>query len=103
MNRNELTLVIALVLFAAVVLGWCLRWFWSRLVSGAPINPESMAARLHEAELAKEAAIGRLADTERNYANLLNQAIAERDAAMGSIGPLRVEVEALRAALAERG
>ena len=77
MNRTELTLVVAGVLLLAVFLGWCLRWGYNRLVTGAPVTPDSYAARLHEAELAKEAAIGRLAETERNYANLLTQAIAD--------------------------
>lgn len=102
MNRTELTLVIALVLFLAVLLGWCLRWSYNRLVSGAPVAPDSMAARLHEAELAKEAAINRLVETERNYANLLNQAYAERDAAMSSIGDARREAEELRDMIARQ-
>ena len=102
MNRTELTLIIAGVLLAAVVLGWCLRWVYGRLVSGAPVAPDTMAARLHEAELAKEAAIARLADAERHYANLLTQAIAERDSAMESIGHIRREAEDLRAMLEAR-
>lgn len=102
MDRTELTLFVAGTLLAAVILGWGLRWVYGRLVSGAPVSSDSMAARLHEAELAKEAAIGRLAETERNYANLLNQAIAERDAAMSSIGNVRREVDALQSELARR-
>jgi prophage endopeptidase len=98
MNRTELTLAIAAILLGAVILGWILRWFTSRLAAGAPVNPDSMAARLHEAELAKEAAIQRLADSERSYANLLTQAYAERDSAMETIGHMRREIDALRGA-----
>lgn len=100
MNRTELSLLIAAVLCLAVLAGWCLRWGYNRLAAGSPVAPESMAARLHEAELAKEAAIARLAETERNYANLLNQAYAERDAAMESIGNVRREADELRGQLA---
>ncbi len=103
MNRTELTLFVAATLLLAVIAGWCLRWFYSRLVSGAPVSADSMAARLHEAELAKEAAINRLAETERNYANLLTQAIAERDSVMSSIGDARREAGELRAELERRG
>lgn len=102
MNKTELTLFVAGILLMAVILGWGLRWFYNRLVSGAPVSSDSMAARLHEAELAKEAAIGRLAETERTYANLLTQAIAERDSAMGSIGHARREAEELREQLRGR-
>jgi predicted alpha/beta hydrolase len=103
MNRTELTMFVAGTLLLAVILGWCLRWFYSRLHAGAPVSTDSISARLHEAELAKEAAIARLAETERNYANLLTQAIAERDAAMESVGYFRHQVEDLQAELANRG
>lgn len=103
MNRTELTLGVAAVLLLAVITGWCLRWIYSRLSAGAPVAADSMAARLHEAELAKEAAINRLVETERNYANMLKQAHAERDATMETVGQMRREAEALRAALEGRG
>jgi prophage endopeptidase len=88
MTRTELILVMSTTLFAAFVLGWLLRWAYSRLnqVNSVDVAEiDDLASRLHDAEVA-------LDETR----NALVQKEHELEAAMGGIGNARRETEHLR-------
>lgn len=91
MNRTELVLAMSATLFAAFVLGWLLRWAFSRLnqVNSVDVAEiDHLATRLHDAELA-------LAETK----NALVQKEAELDAAMEGLGMARRETSDFQDAL----
>jgi prophage endopeptidase len=98
MNRTELVLAMSATLFAAFVLGWLLRWGFSRLnqVNSVDVTEiDQLATQLHDAELALAGAN-----------NALVQKEAELEAAMEGLGMARREsagfqdeLENLRASL----
>lgn len=99
MNRTELTLAIAGTFLVAVLIGWTLRWIFSRLnQSSATITAGSneLAARLHTAEEARDAAFRERDETVRELKNKLDQTEAELTAAMDGLGQARREAAALR-------
>lgn len=103
MNRIEITALLAGSLVAAFVLGWALRWVFSRLnrssLQGGP--PEEMAALLHAAEEARDTAETRMAQRETELLNQLKQTKAELSAAMEGLGDARRNAQNLEAQLAE--
>ena len=80
----QLTIVIAAVLFAAVVLGWVLHWLWTRLSSAAISDTArftEMVDRLHEADRAREIA----EDAKELAENLLASREAEMENRMAAM------------------
>ncbi len=60
LTGSELTTAIAAVLIGAVCVGFLLHWFWSRLDRSRTSDSarlDEMAERLHEAVMAREAAV----------------------------------------------
>ena len=105
MNRTELTLAVAGAFLLAVLIGWTLRWIFSRLnQSSATVAAGSneLAARLHTAEEARDAAFRERDDMVKELRNKLDQTEAELEAAMDGLGHARREAEALRAQYEQR-
>lgn len=104
MNRTELTLIIAGTFLAAVLLGWILRWGFTRINQASLNSPKmsnELAARAHAAEEARDEA---LADRDRTIADFQNryrELEAELAAAMDGLGNARREADQLRAALSD--
>ncbi|MHA3913247.1 hypothetical protein [Halovulum sp. GXIMD14793] len=104
MNQQQLTLTIAAALFAAIVLGWILRWIFDLL--NPPPPPEPLAdsewaeyAKACEAE--RDDAQARLAEVENDLGRRLTQAQAELEAAMDGLGDARREARELQMKLDE--
>ncbi|WP_413870147.1 hypothetical protein [Albidovulum sp.] len=100
MNRTELIIATAIILFVAFGLGWFACWLVHRLsrVTKAEMDDlERMARDLHEAEETRDAAIGFLESRESELTNRLNQTQAELRAAMDGLRDARAESEDLRA------
>lgn len=105
MSRTELTLALAAVFVAAVLLGWILRWGFGRVnrisLTGAGASND-LAARLHAAEEAQAEAIRDRDRTAGEYQNRLRETEAELAAAMDGLGAARREADDLRAQLSDR-
>lgn len=100
MNRTELIIATAIILFVAFGLGWFACWFVHRLsrVTKAEMDDlEKMARDLHEAEETRDAAITFLESRESELTNRLSQTKAELRAAMEGLRDARAEAEDLRA------
>jgi prefoldin subunit 5 len=100
MNRTELIIATAIILFVAFGLGWFACWFVHRLsrVTQAEMDDlEQMARDLHEAEETRDAAINFLESREGELTSKLNQSQAELRAAMDGLRDARAEAEDLRA------
>lgn len=99
MNSTELTLAVAGTFLLAILIGWTLRWIFSRLNrSSTTVSAGSneLAARLHTAEEARDAAFRERDDAVRELRNKLDQTEAELEAAMDGLGQARREAEELR-------
>jgi chromosome segregation ATPase len=89
LTGTELASAIAAVLLGAMAAGALLHWLWARLHGGAPGEARRIAElseRLHEAEMAREAAELACQEAETRLAELqasFESRIAEREAAMG--------------------
>lgn len=93
MSRTELILVMSTTLFAAFILGWLLRWAFSRLnrVNSVDVTEiDDLASRLHDAETELEDTRNRLVQNEH-----------ELQAAMDGLGHARREAEELHAQIKE--
>ena len=104
MDRNELTLVIAGTLLAAFLLGWIMRWFFSRLNATGPRNARrarDMAAQLHAAEDARHAAEQALADHTKAQSRRVSELQADLDAARDALARAEAEAERMGAAYHE--
>ena len=102
MNRTELVIAIAVVLFLAFMAGWVLRWLFGRMNSVNSVNVseiDDLANRLHEAEEARDQALTYLQQREWELTNQLSQTEAELQAAMEGLGEARREVGELQAQL----
>ncbi|HBG97358.1 MAG: hypothetical protein JKP98_24715 [Rhodobacteraceae bacterium] len=100
MDRTELVIVTALILFVAFCIGWGTCWAWHRFtrVTGADVSElDSMAAALHEAEEARDAAVAYQEQREAALTAQLNQSEAELSAAMDGLRAARTEAAELRA------
>ena len=100
MNRNEFIIATAIILFAAFLLGWFASWLIHRLsrVTRAEMGElESMAQQLHDAEDARDRAIGTLEAREADLVARLGAVEAEASAAQDALKEARAEIEDLRA------
>lgn len=99
MDRSEFILATTGALFLAFALGWVASWLVHRVarVTQADMGElDQMAHALHEAEEARDQAIGRLHRREADLTNRLGQAEAELRAAMDGLREARQEAEQLR-------
>ena len=99
MDRTGLVILMAAILFAAFAFGWFAHWLALRFFrAGGPGTEETarMARALQEAEAGRDAATADLKRHEASAASLLNQAVAEREAAMDGLRNARREAEELR-------
>ena len=100
MNRSELIIATAIILFVAFALGWFASWLVNRFtrVSQADVGElDRMAQQLHEAEETRDQAITYLQQREAEITNQLTQTEAELRAAMDGLRDARREAEELRA------
>lgn len=100
MNRTELIIIIAAILFVAFALGWVAAWVFHRLQRATTSDIaelERMAAALHEAEEARDEALTYYQQRESELVSQLGQTEAELRAAMDGLGEARREAEELRA------
>ena len=99
MNRTELTIAMAVILFAAFCLGWFAGWLVNRFtrVTRADIGElDRMAQALHDAEETRDEALAYLATREAELENVVAQREAELRAAMDGLREARQEAEGLR-------
>lgn len=101
MNRTELTIVIAVTILAAMAVGWLLHWGFTRInrASLDSRDDNDMAARLHDAETARDAAYAEAEAAVLDMQKRLTQTEAELEAAMDGLGIARREAIDLRAEL----
>jgi hypothetical protein len=100
-DRNELTLAIAAALVGAFLLGWVMRWFFSRLNATGPrsmARTARMAAQLHAAEEAQHRAEARLAAVESDLRQRLADLQAELATTQDAVRRAEEQAEDLRAA-----
>ncbi|MEM1302382.1 MAG: hypothetical protein AAGH17_07355 [Pseudomonadota bacterium] len=99
MNRSELIIATAIILFVAFSLGWFASWLVNRFtrVSQSDVGElDRMAQQLHEAEETRDQAITYLQQREAEITNQLTQTEAELRAAMDGLRDARREAEELR-------
>lgn len=103
MNRTELTVLVASTFMIAILIGWVLRWLFSRInrsgLGGGHSN--DLAARLHASEEARDKAYSERDATVKDVQNRLAQTEAELSAAMEGLGNARREADDLRRQIAE--
>lgn len=100
MNRTELIVATAVVLFLAFILGWFAHWVVHRFVrvgQGEMNDLDVMAQQLHEAEEQRDQAVAYFQQREADMSNQMNQTEAELNAAMDGLREARREAEELRA------
>lgn len=100
MNRIELIIATAIVLFIAFLMGWFAHWLVHRFVrvgQGEMSDLDTMAQQLHEAEEVRDQAITYYQQRESELINQQNQTDAELRAAMDGLREARQEAEELRA------
>lgn len=100
MDRTELIAVTAAILFVAFCVGWGACWALQRFtrVSESDMGElDRLAASLHEAEEARDAAIAYQEQREDELTARLNQSEAELSAAMDGLRAARAEAADLRA------
>nr|WP_319248417.1 hypothetical protein [uncultured Celeribacter sp.] len=100
MNRTELIIATAIVLFIAFLMGWFAHWLIHRFVrvgQGDMSDLDTMAQHLHEAEEERDQAIAHYQQREAELSGQLNQTEAELRAAMDGLREARQEAEELRA------
>ncbi|MBC6437548.1 MAG: hypothetical protein GDA52_05305 [Rhodobacteraceae bacterium] len=99
MNRIELSLTIAIILFAAFVLGWAAHWLVHRFCGASGADPgemDDMAKALQDAEETRDQAIACLQQREADLTSQLRQTKAELCAVMDGLREARREAEELR-------
>lgn len=104
MNRTELTLLVAATFMLAILIGWILRWGYSRLGQAGLANSgnsNELAARLLKAEEDRDAAYRDRDETLADMKKRLVQTEAELSAAMEGLGDARRDAEAMRRELSE--
>lgn len=100
MNRTELILQTAAILFVAYSMGWFSSWLvnqFTRVTKAEVGELDRMAQALHEAEETRDQAITYLQQREAEITNQLAQTEAELRAAMDGLRDARQEAEELRA------
>ncbi|MEL6234427.1 MAG: hypothetical protein AAFR46_08450 [Pseudomonadota bacterium] len=104
MSSNDLTLIVALALFAALCLGMILGWLIVRMNRPAPPPPEpepdegSLLARVREAEAVRNQAALELETAQEAHQRILVQKDAEIAATMEALGEARRDLEGWRSA-----
>lgn len=103
MNRTELTVLVASTFMIAILIGWLLRWLFTRINRSGLSSGHSndLAARLHAAEEARDKAYADRDATVKDVQNRLAQTEAELAAAMDGLGGARREADSLRQQIAE--
>ncbi|WP_166418463.1 hypothetical protein [Cochlodiniinecator piscidefendens] len=99
MDRTNLIISTAGILFVAFLLGWFAHWLahrFTRVTSGDLNELDTMAQQLHEAEETRDQAITYLQQREAEISNQLAQTEAELRAAMDGLRDARQEAEELR-------
>lgn len=99
MDRNQLVIVTAIILFAAFVLGWFASWLVHRLTRPTRADMgelDRMAQQVHEAEEERDSAVAQLEERESELSRQLVATEAELRAAMDGLRESRTEVEELR-------
>ncbi|MEM5476341.1 hypothetical protein [Pacificibacter sp. AS14] len=102
MNRIELIIATAIVLFIAFLMGWFTHWVIHRFVrvgDGDMSDIDTMAQQLHEAEEQRDQAVTYYQQREAEMSNQQTQTEAELRAAMEGLREARHEAEELRAYL----
>ena len=102
MNKTELIVIVAIILFFTFLLGWLLSWAYARLNNKHPVEVseiDNLAQRLHEAEEARDQSMTYIQQREYELTNQLTQAEAELSAAMEGLGAARREVGDLQSQL----
>ncbi len=100
MNRTELIIVLAIILFLAFAFGWLANWLYrkfNRVNTSNVADLDHMASALHEAEETRDQAVQYMQQREAELTNTVGQSKAELDAAMEGLGEARREVAELRA------
>ncbi len=92
MTRNEMIMVISIILVLTFIAGWVSRWLFGRLSAYSPLASDEAMSRLIEAEQTLEAREHEFATTEAQYANAYAQLEAELEAAMSGLGEARREL-----------
>ena len=106
MNRTELIVATAVILFAAFALGWFAGWLVNRFtrVSRADIGElDRMAQALHDAEETRDQALAYLDSREREAQAEAARLRAALDAAVGDLRDARREAADLRAWIERHG
>lgn len=99
MNKNELVIGIAIILFVAFALGWFAYWLMHRFtrVAGADTAElERLAQALHEAEETRDQAIIYLQQRETELTHRIAQTEAELKALTEQLRTARTEAEQFR-------
>lgn len=100
MNRIELIIATAIVLFIAFLMGWFTHWVIHRFVrvgDGEMSDLDTMAQQLHDAEEQRDQAVTYYQQRESEMNNQQTQTEAELRAAMEGLREARHEAEELRA------
>lgn len=101
MDRGELSAAIAAVLVLAVLLGWILRWIFTRVDGAGPrslTKTADMASQLHAAEEARIKAEQRLATIEGDFKARLSDLEAELASTQRRLLTAQEQTEEIRAA-----
>ncbi len=99
MDRTQLIIGLAAILFLAFALGWLAAVIVARLrhVSSDDMSEiDRLAQELHEAERIRDEAIAYIEAREQELINQLNQTNAELQAAMEALGDCRRENDELK-------
>ena len=100
MNRTELIVATAAILFVAFAMGWFACWLVSRFARVGQSDMgevDRLASQLHEAEEQRDEAVHYFQQRENQYESRIAQAEAELAAAMEGLRDARAEAEDLRA------
>lgn len=99
MNKTELIIGTAVILFVTFLLGWFAHWLVHRFVRVSQQDLgelDKMAQALHDAEESRDQAIAWAEGRETEVTNQLSQTEAELSAAMDGLRAARQEAEELR-------
>lgn len=100
MNRTNLIIILAIILFLAFAFGWLTSWLlrkFNRVNTSNVADLDHMASALHDAEETRDQAMEYMNQREAELTNKVGQSEAELAAAMEGLGEARREVGELRA------
>jgi len=95
MNRTELIIGMAIILFVAFALGWFAYWLthrFTRVAGAQSADLERLAQELHEAEETREEAIAWLQERETDLTQRLQEAEARLEASEHALTKARMEL-----------